>query len=261
MRTKTLTIQILILFLVSTLLFAQSKKVIKEKLNNIRGDVSKVVISTENGDVTFDGDEAEKLFKKMKSKTIHKNIEWISKNGHDFGFDSESDNVMIFKSDKGGKHFIKEIKGADNVMIIKTDSDKDNELIDGNKQIQIEVQVEEKNGEKTETVTTNENGEEKVETFSGKEAEEYLDEIEDEHNVLIEFDLDIDTDKNCKINKIWIHSDDNQSEIEEKIKVEVENGKRTVTITTTKDGEEKVKILEGGEAEKYMKEHKGNDKK
>lgn len=257
MRTKTLTIQIFILFLASTLLFAQSSKEMKEKLNNIEGDVNKIVVSTENGDVTFEGKEAKKLFKKMRSKTLHKNIEWISKDGHDF--DSESDNVMIFKSDKGGKHIIKEFKDSDNVMIIKTNIDKDIELIDGNKKIQIEV--EEENGEKTVSVTTNEDGEEKVETFKGKEADEYLEKMEDEHEMLIDIDVDFDEDKNFTTNKIWIHTDDDDHNIEEKIKIEVNDGEKTVTITTTEDGEEKVKVLKGKDAEKYIKENDENGHK
>lgn len=244
MRTKTLTIQIFILFLASTLFFAQGNKEMKEKLNNVKGEVNKIVVSTENGDVTFEGDEAKKLFKKMKSKTLHKNIEWISKDGHDF--DSESDNVMIFKSDKGGKHIIKEFKDSDNVMIIKTDIDKDIELIDGNQIIQIEVEEEEENGEKTVTVTTNEDGEEKVETFKGKEADEYLEKTESDHNIFVDVEVD---------------SDNDEHKIEKNIKVEVEDGVKKLTITTIEDGKEKVEVLEGDEADEYFESENGHKTK
>lgn len=229
MRSKTLTFQIFILFLISTLLFAQSNKKLKEKINNIKGDVSKIVVSTENGDISFEGDDAKKLFKRMKSKTIHKNIEWISDSDHNF--DSESDNILIFKSDN------------------------DIQLIDSDKEIQIEV--EEENGEKTLTVITTEDGEEKIETFNGTEADKYLDKMEEEHNMLIDVDIDFDSDKDISTKKIIVHSNDNNHKIEEKVKVEVEDGKKKITITTTKDGEEKVKVLEGEEAEKYLKENDG----
>ena len=194
MRTKILTIQIFILFLSATLVMAQKDNSLNDKLNNIKGEVNKIVISTDKGDVTFEGDDAKKIFKNMKANKVKK-IKWISEDGEDIDVDGE--NVMIFKSDKGGKHIIKEFKDADNVIIMKHGDDEDFDIIEDGKTVKVEV--EEENGEKKVTVTTNEDGDEKVETFEGKEADEYLDKMESEHEMIIDVDVDSDEDN------IWIH--------------------------------------------------------
>ncbi len=85
MRTKILTIQIFILFLSVTLINAQKDNSVKDKLNNIKGEVNKIVISTDKGDVTFEGEDAEKIFKKIKSDKI-KRLEWISEDGEDIRY-------------------------------------------------------------------------------------------------------------------------------------------------------------------------------
>ena len=40
-----------------------------------------------------------------------------------------------------------------------------------------------------------------------------------------------------------------------KIKIEIEDGEKKVTVTTIKDGKEEVKVLEGEEAEEYLEEY------
>ncbi|MCW8849204.1 MAG: hypothetical protein OQJ81_04430, partial [Melioribacteraceae bacterium] len=194
MRSKILTVQIFILFLSVTFVTAQENNSVKDKLNSIKGEVNKIVISTDKGDVTFEGKNAEKIFQKMKSDKMKK-LKWISEDGDDIDIDDE--NVMIFKSGKGGKHILKEFKDSDNVIIMSSDEDFD--FIEGGKTIRIEV--EDENGEKTVTVTTNEDGEKKVDTFVGKEADEYLDKMEDEHDMLIE----VNVDTNSESDNVWIH--------------------------------------------------------
>jgi len=254
MRTRILTIQMIVLFLTSSLIYAQETKSVKEKLGRIKGDVEKIIVSTNSGEVVFEGDQAEELMKMMRSKKIHKAMKWVSADGHDFERDSDSNHVMIFKSDKGGKHIIKKLKGDDNVMIFKHgDHDDFNIMQDGKK---IKVEVEDENGEKKVTVTTTENGEEKVEVYEGKEADEYLKTMRDEGKMIIDIDVDADSD-----DFIWIGEDGDVSKIEKNVKVKIEDGVKKVTVTTTENGEEKVEVYEGDEAEKFLESEDGNKTK
>lgn len=43
---------------------------------------------------------------------------------------------------------------------------------------------------------------------------------------------------------------------EKKVEVKIEDGKKKVTVTTTKDGKEETKVYEGEEAEKFLQENK-----
>lgn len=251
MKIRLITTQLLILMSMSILLFGQNYKEIKEKLNMIKGDVTKIVITSDDGEVVFEGDEANRLFKKMKSRKLHKQMRWISKDGEDIDLDSTSSNVMIFKSGHGGKHIIREFKKGDNVMIFKDDDIDDLDIIKDGKIIK--VNVEELDGEKKVTVTTKENGEEKVETFEGKEAEEYLEKMEKEDDMVIEVEVDTDSPDN-----VWIHKDGDGNNIDKKVEVEIEDGEKKVTVTTNEDGKEKVEIYEGEEADEYLKNESGD---
>ena len=51
---------------------------------------------------------------------------------------------------------------------------------------------------------------------------------------------------------VWFSDDDNLQSLDKKIKVEIEDGKKKVTVTTTENGEEKTEIYEGEEAEEYL---------
>ena len=47
-----------------------------------------------------------------------------------------------------------------------------------------------------------------------------------------------------------------------KLKIEIENGEKKITVTTIEDGEEKTEVYEGDEADEYlekMKSESGND--
>lgn len=245
MRTKILTIQIFVLFLAAAFVMAQKDDSVKDKLNNIKGEVNKIVISTDKGDVTFEGEDAEKIFQRMKSDKIKK-LKWISESNEDL--DNGGENVLIFKSGKGGKHLIKEFKDSENVIIMKHGDDEDFDILEDGKTIKVNVEVEDENGEKKVTVTTTENGEEKVETFEGKEADEYLENMEDEHDTII--DIDVDDEDN-----IWIHKIDDAENIEKNVKIEINDGVKKITETTTENGKKSVKIYEGEEAEKYLQEN------
>ena len=242
MRTNFLTPQLLIMFLIAGLLFAQSDESLKGKIKNIKGDINSITISTTEGNVTFEGEDAKELYEKMKSRTLHKELKFISEDGdaHHFG----GNNVMVLKSKDGKKRIMKHKGKANKLMMFMSDDD-DIDIIDGKKIIKVEVDDE--NGEKEITVTTNEDGEEKVETYKGKEADEYMDKMKDEHSITIDIDSDSDEDL------IWIHEKDfDTKNIEKKIDVKIEDGVKKVTIKTTKDGKETVEVYEGDEADKFL---------
>ncbi len=215
MRTKIITIQILVLFLTTAFISAQKNNSLNDKINNIKGSVNKIVISTDSEEIIFEGDDAKKLFTKMKNNKLKK-LRWISGDK-----DIDRDNVFILKHD--------------------SDEDFDLDIIEDGMTVEVNVEVEDENGEKKVTVTTNENGEEKVETYEGKEADEYLDEMEDEHEMILEIDVDSDFD--------------DEDSIEKDVKIEINDGVNKITETIIKNGEKSVKVYEGDEAEQYLKEH------
>ena len=217
MRTKILTIQIFVLFLSAACVMAQKDNSVKDKLNNIKGEVNRIVISTDKGDVTFEGDDAKKIFKNMKTKKIR----WISEDVEERDFDGE------------------------NIFIMRHGDDEDFDIIEGGQTVKVEV--EDKNGEKMVTVTTTEDGEEKVETFEGKEAEEYLENMEDDRDMIIDIDSDEDN--------ILVHKIEDTDNIGIDVKIELNDGVKKITETTTENGEKSVKVYEGEEAEKYLKEN------
>ena len=106
------------------------------------------------------------------------------------------------------------------------------------------------NGEKTVTETTIENGKKEVKTYTGKEADEFLKNMEKENDVLIDIDEDFDGNKTS--NMVWIENDGDSTNIEKKVEVKVEDGNKKVTVRTIKNGKESVKVYEGDEADKYL---------
>lgn len=244
MKTKLL-FTMLIFSLFSILTFAQAEKSIKEKLKEVK-EAKKITITTDKGEVVFEGDEADKVLEKLKSKEM-KRIKIVTDGDEilteDFeGIDGE--NVMIWKSEGGEEKIIKH-KGKGHKMMMFMDDDDDIKFIENNKTVKVEVN--EDNGEKTVTVKTKENGEEKVETYKGKEAEEYLKKMEKDNEMIIDVEFDSDEDFN------WVSSDSDSNQIEKRVEVKIEDGKKKVTVTTTKNGEDKVEVFEGDEADKFLK--------
>jgi hypothetical protein len=93
--------------------------------------------------------------------------------------------------------------------------------------IQKEVFLEENNGERVLTIKTITNGVETIETFKGEAIDEKLKEFES-----------VQEDK----------------DVREEISVKEENGEKTVTVTTTLNGQQKVEVLTGEAAEKKLAE-------
>lgn len=180
----------LIFFLTNT----NAQENLKEKLNKIEGSVDKITITADGKEYMFEGDEAEKLFKNLKRNSNHSFV-WNTSEEK-----SGKKKVIILDADADSDEI--EIEGGDdNIVIIKTDSDFD-EVSDG---IQKKVKVEVEDGNKTVTVTTKENGEEKTEVYSGKEADEYIEKMKAENK---DFDISIESKTDGKkVKKIIIETD------------------------------------------------------
>ncbi|PKL87933.1 MAG: hypothetical protein CVV23_12695 [Ignavibacteriae bacterium HGW-Ignavibacteriae-2] len=211
---------LLFLLLFSSFVLAQndSNKNLDEKLKSIKGDIEKITVSTNSGDVVFIGKEAENLLKRLKNKSVV------------FKKLSDSHDNMFFDEDSG--------------------------------RIKKEVKVEEENGKKKVTITTTENGEKKTESFSGAEAEQKLKEINEEKDFNFtdkdgkKFIIKKKHGKNIKWideddDVIFFHdSDDAKKEIE--VKVEKTDDGLKVIVKNEVDGKVNVKVFEGEEAEEFL---------
>jgi hypothetical protein len=180
-----------------TLLFIthlDAQENLDEKLKGIEGSVDKITITADGKEYSFEGDEAQKLFKNLKRSSSHSFV-WNTTDDETgkkkiviIDSDSDSDEIEIESDD-------------DNVVIVKTDGDFD-DVTDG---IQKKVKVEVEDGNKTVTVTTKENGEEKTEVYSGKEADEYIEKMKAEND---DFDISIESKTDGKkVKKIIIETE------------------------------------------------------
>ena len=73
LRIKLTGLTVFITVLFSSSQFAQD---LNEKIKDIEGEVNKITITTEEGEYTFEGNDAVKLFKKLKSHS--KSFAWHS---------------------------------------------------------------------------------------------------------------------------------------------------------------------------------------
>lgn len=165
----------------------------EDQIKKIVGTVDKITITSDGKEYTFEGAEAEKLFKKMKSSKSQSFV-WNSSD------DSTKKKVIILDAD-GDEDMIEVESAADNVVIVKTNKDFDS-IDDG---ITKKVKVEVENGNKKVTVTTKENGEETSEIYEGDEADEYIEKMKSENG-----DINISVDENTdgkKVKKIIIETE------------------------------------------------------
>ena len=151
----------------------------KEKLSKIEGDVSKITITAGSEDYTFEGDEAAKLFRKMRSGFKKVNTFVIKSDGKK----GEGTKKIIIKSGSGDHEVYKFSTCGDYNAIWFSD---DCVFYGLNKNIKVEIE----DGKKKVTVTTTENGDKKTEVYEGDEADEFLEKMKSEHghDILIEID-------------------------------------------------------------------------
>jgi len=179
-----------------TLLFIanlSAQENLNEKLKKIDGSVDKITITADGKEYLFEGDDAEKLFQNMKSKSSNSFV-WNSSDD-----ESGKKKIIILDADGEGDEIEIESEG-DDVVIVKTDKDFDS-ISDG---IQKKVKVEVEDGNKKVTVTTKENGEEKSEVYEGKEADEYIEKMKAENK---DFDISVESKSDGKkVKKIIIET-------------------------------------------------------
>lgn len=168
-RSKLPFALLVLVFILTKSVVAQDS--VSDKLKDVKGDVSKITITTENGDVVFDGDDAKKLFGDMKmSSGKGKKFKFFSSGSDDDSMKKKK--VIILDSDDNTTWSSDDDDEFD-VMVFDSDDDEDFDW-DDDSGIKKEIRVNIEDGKKKVTVTTNENGEEKTEVFEGEEAEEYL---------------------------------------------------------------------------------------
>lgn len=198
---------LLIISFAASFSFAQEEKALREKLKDIKGEIQKITIETDEGDVTFEGEEAEKLAKRLKQPRVFMrdfdanfdfdipkiNVDsmlaslpkmdslkiFIKKHLNDSAFASLKKMKMFKFDDSSSSHFKRFKFNMD-------DSFNDFDLyidIDGDKDYKKMI-IDDDEGEKRVTVTSRTDGEKSTKVYKGKEAEEYLESIKDE----IDFD-------------------------------------------------------------------------
>jgi len=187
---NTLFIPFILSFVIIKSSIAQND--LNDQLKKIDGSVDKITITADGEEYTFEGSDAEALFKKMKSEKSQAFV-WNSSG------DSKTKKVIILDEDEDS---VKVESDDDNVYIIKSGKD----LSDVDEGLTKKVKIKLENGEKTVTVTTNENGEEKTEVMTGKEADEYIEKMKAEND---DFDIQINSDKDGKkVKKIIIQTEE-----------------------------------------------------
>lgn len=176
----------LIIFMLSSPGFAQEN--LKDKLSKIEGHVDKITISAGGEEFTFEGDDAEKLLKKMKADQTNSNTFVVRIDDAD----NKGTKKIIIKSGSGDDEVFEfETDGGDHSVWF---SDEEN-LANLEKNIKVEIE----DGKKKVTVTTTENGEEKTEVYEGDEADEFLEKMKSENGN--DFQILIDENGNNKKTK------------------------------------------------------------
>lgn len=184
MKTLYLGFVALLCLSVPVALNAQVKDSVNSKLKNLEGDVNKITVQTDKGSVTFEGDEAEYLLKRMKKKEFSFNMPEDLLAGRDFK------DLDISLHDFNMPH----IK-----MFRHRDDDSELSIDNFNKKIT----VEKKDGETKVTVKSYKDDDELIETYEGKDAEKYLEEMNEEEPVTLDFKSN-DKDDNKKETRIII---------------------------------------------------------
>jgi hypothetical protein len=191
---NTLFIPFILSFVIINSSIAQND--LNDQLKKIDGSVDKITITADGKEYTFEGSDAEALFKKMKSEKSQAFV-WNSSG------DSKTKKVIILDEDDNSV----EVESADdNVYIIKSGKD----LSDVDEGLTKKVKIKIDNGEKTVTVTTKENGEVKTEVMTGKGADEYIEKMKAEND---DFDIQINSDKDGKkVKKIIIETEETETD-------------------------------------------------
>ena len=112
----------------------------------------------------------------------------------------DADKYLKEHEDKDSYHLkLDKIKKGQKMVWIEKDEDSDDDV---GESIEKEIKVEDKNGVKTITVTTTKDGKTDIKTYSGKDADEFLEKMEKDEKLNIKFESDDHNGK--KMQKIII---------------------------------------------------------
>lgn len=173
MKHKVFILAILVLSVFTfTILQAQSKKEIKEKLSKLKGEIEKIVISTDKGEVVFEGEEAYEMRDRLTNFYGEKDWTFEMK-----GEDDKEKMYVVKRGDSDSK-FNWVTTGGDSISSMI--------FIERINEASKELDVKNENGNKKVTVTKlDENGEQTTETYEGEAAEEYLEKLEEDGEIKI----------------------------------------------------------------------------
>jgi hypothetical protein len=133
-------------------------------LKDIKGKVDEIIIKSEGKEYNFKGDDAESLFQAMKQDDIFKQFKFFENDDHFFSSDSLIKKFFNrFKEKNKNDNFIDITIRNDNPDSL------DNDLI-----IEKRIVANDDNGKKSVKVITKENGQEKIQVYEGKAADQYL---------------------------------------------------------------------------------------
>ncbi|PIQ08634.1 MAG: hypothetical protein COW71_10815 [Ignavibacteriales bacterium CG18_big_fil_WC_8_21_14_2_50_31_20] len=196
----------------------------KEKLENLKGDITKITIETADGSTVITGEDAVVLFKKMRAKQniMIKNLRHGDTNKH---------KNMIFWKDKND---------------------------DGNIKIDVDVDINDSDSGKVIIIKKNIDGKELIEEYKGEEADKFLENhsIGNSNMEFLSDDGDLKIIMEMDSDELDCVSKGDSTEVIKKIKVSIEDGVKKVTVTSTENGDEKVEVYEGEKADKFLeKEH------
>jgi hypothetical protein len=251
-------LSIILLFAITNSLIAQetTQEKVNKKLKELKGEVSKIIIQSEEGEKVFEGDEAEYLHKRLKKNRTMKLDQLV---GHEMNIwiddnDSAKSIEKIIKIDGDRSVFFFDDENSIHEIIIDEIAEIDS-LIK-------EVKVEEKNGNVKITVTSIEDGEEKTESFEGEDAEDKLKKlrintIKNGENKFLIKRLGKKmkwSDSNDRV--IILDNDEHADEMTIKVNVEKNDGDLKVIVEEIEDGETKITEYTGEEAEEYLKSNK-----
>ncbi len=192
---KKLLIPAVFIILIPFYLHAQTDT--DKLLKDIKGKVDEIIIKSDGKEYNFKGDDAESLFQAMKQDDIFKRFKFFENNDHFFSSDSLIEKFFKqFKDKNKNDNFLDIVIRNDN-----PDSAADNDLI-----IEKRIIANDDNGKKSVKVITKENGQENIQIYEGKAADQYLENTENENLTDVDSSNSKDSN-NRKIEKIVIEEE------------------------------------------------------
>jgi len=160
---------------------------VDNKLEEIDDPIDKITITSNGKEYTFEGEDAQNLFTKIKNAS-NTSKSFVMKYDDD---DDDTKKIIIISSD--GNEEVIDITGDIDDEFIWLGED-DGELDELEKRVKVEIE----DGKKKVTVTKNENGEEKTEVYEGEEADAYLEKMKSDNDNFFEFKLDDESGEKTK---------------------------------------------------------------